>query len=162
MKKRNGFTLVELIISMGIMSILVTVLANLFGTTLLMRQKSEAISAIAQDSRFVIQRLAYDIGRASSITSPSPGNSASSMTITIGAINYTYSLSSGALNLSIGGSAPVALTSAGSTISNLNFYRNNDLGSESSVTVDINFVPVSVQTGIQNQSRRVVTTFVTN
>lgn len=70
-----GFTMVELLLYMGIFSILLIVLLQLFSGILATHTESQATSSVDQDGNFLLARLAYDIHNASSITSPVIGNS---------------------------------------------------------------------------------------
>lgn len=158
---KSGFTLVELLISMGIMTILITVLAQVFGSILTMRSKNEAVSALAQDSRYVVERLSYDVARSSGITLPTVGNSGSSLTLVIGGVNYVYTLQDGSLLLSVGGAASDRLNSIGTTITSLSFSRNNVLGGKASVGLAMTLRATTIQPGTQSQTRDINTTLVT-
>ena len=49
MKKQKGFSLVELLLYMGLFSILLASLMQLFGAIIAVRLESEATSAVLQD-----------------------------------------------------------------------------------------------------------------
>ena len=84
MKKQKAFTLVELIIYMGIMAIFLTVLTSIFLSVLDVQLQSEATSAVQTDSRYILSRLVYDIHRASSITIPAAsGQTANSLVLDV-------------------------------------------------------------------------------
>lgn len=161
MKNKSGFTLVELIISMGIMTILITVLAQVFGSILSMRQKNEAVSVLAQDSRFVVARIAYDVARATSITSPTIGNPGPTLTLIIDGHNYVYTLQNNKLTLSIDAGAQNIINSHATNISTLTFTQNNPVGGYLNVQADLTLIPTMIQPGVHNDNRRVITTFVT-
>lgn len=126
MKKLNkGFTLIELIMSMGIMAILIGVMTGIFGSTIDASLDSQATSGVDQDGRFIVARLAYDMQRASQIVTPAvPGSTTNpSLTIKINSIDYTYSLSgSGNLQLT-DNTGPNNLNSNTTQVSNLTFQR---------------------------------------
>lgn len=161
MKKLKGFSLVELIIAMGIMTILLTVLTQTFGSILSLRQKSEAVSSIAQDSRFVLLRLAYDTGRATSISTPSVGSSSSTLTMSINSQSYVYSLLNGNLILSVAGGQSQQINSVGTTVTNLSFTRNNNIGNKSVVQLDLTLRATEVEPGVENNTRRIQSTLIT-
>lgn len=161
MKKHSGFTLVELLISMGIMTVLLTILSQVFGSIIAMRGKTEAVSALAQDSRYLVLRLAYDVSRSSSILVPAVGNNGSSLTLVIGGQNYVYTLSNGNLNLSVAGGPAQVLNSAGTSLSSISFKRNTSLGGKAIVQLDATLVPTIIQAGVQNDTRHIVTSLVT-
>lgn len=131
MKKNTGFTLVELLIYIGLLTILMTILTRLFTAILDVQLSSEATGAVEEDSRYIYSRLAYDITRSDSIVTPvSPGESSNSLTITIGPVFNTYSVSGS--NLMLGADQ---LNSSGTIISNLSFYRLGNLNGKDSIQI---------------------------
>lgn len=90
----RGFTFVELLIYMGLLSIMLSVLTMLFSSILDTSLESRATSAVEQDSRYLLARLSYDIHRASSIVSPPLGSSSASLQLLIDGATYTYTASS--------------------------------------------------------------------
>ncbi len=89
---QKGFTIIELLLYMGIFSILLVVLMSLFTSILSVHTESQATSSIDQDGTFALARLAYDIHRSSAITLPALGASGSTLTLTISGVNDTYSI----------------------------------------------------------------------
>ncbi len=138
----RGFTLVELIIYMGLLVIFLLVLSNIFASILDVRTESESISAVEQDGRFIMARLSYDINRASAVSTPaSLGGSGNSLTMVIGSVNYTYALSGSNLVLT-NDLGTNNLNSSESTISSLSFQRLGNSGGKD--TVKIQFTVNSV------------------
>lgn len=160
MKIKKGFTIVELLISLAIMSVLITILAQLFGSILSLRQKSETVSAIAQDSRYILLRLSYDLARSDSIVSPAPGASASTLSLVIGGTSYIYSESGGVLSLSVGGGSPEVLNSPSTSLSNFSFTGNQAIGGSASIGLSFTIDPTSQQINGDPVSRQVSTTLV--
>lgn len=152
--KKNGFTLVELLISMGILSILIAILAQLFGSIIILRQKSESISAIAQDARYMLLRLSYDTSRATTVSA-----SSNTLSLVIGGVSYVYAQDGDFLKLTVAGSTS-ALNSTGSKVSQLSFVQQSDIGTKPSVAVSFTLTPTSIQTGGVTTSRQVMTTLV--
>lgn len=101
MKHKQGFTMVELLLYMGILSIFLVVLTEIFLSTLNVELFSQATSATSLDGRFILARLAYDVGRARAITIPaSPGGQVdNALQMTIAGVTYTYSVVNGNLLL---------------------------------------------------------------
>lgn len=119
---KKGFTLVELLIYMGLLTILLTVVTRIFTAITDVQLSSEATGAVEQDSRYVYSRLAYDIGRATSIVTPaSVGDQTSSLVLMIGGVATTYSVSGN--NLVVASGQVDQLNSVGTHISNLSFQR---------------------------------------
>ena len=96
MKNNKGFTLIELLIYMGILSILLTVFTSIFMSSLDVQLESEANSSVEQDGSYILSKLAYDIHRAQSITTPALGaTSTTDFQIVVNGGNYTYSIDAG-------------------------------------------------------------------
>ena len=135
----KGFTLIELIISFGILTVLLSVLMGIFGSILDVQLESKAKSSIDQDVRYILAKLGYDMHAASSIETPeNPGPSTSLiLTNSLDSINYTYSLDANN-NLQIvnnNTSEVNVLNSIDDSISNLNFERVGAGGSDDTIRV---------------------------
>ena len=90
---KKGFTIIELLIYLGLFTMFLTVTTTLFASGLDASSQSEAGSAIEQDGRFIISRLSYDIKRSQSIVVPSTlGGQSSSLQLTIASQNNAYSI----------------------------------------------------------------------
>lgn len=89
---KKGFSIVELLLYMGLVSVILVVLGTVFSDLINLQLSSKATSSVEQDSRFILSRLAYDIRRAQSVsTPPSAGTSGSSLSLVIAGVTYTYS-----------------------------------------------------------------------
>jgi type II secretory pathway pseudopilin PulG len=157
MKKHTGFTIVELLIYMGLLTILMTILTRLFTATIDVQLSSEAAGGVEEDSRYIYSRLAYDLTRADSIVTPAtPGLSSSSLTIMIGPVVYTYSVSG--TNLMLTNDTGVgALNSYMTGISNVTFtLLGPDTGKKS---IQVNYTVTStIQSSSGSISRTIETT----
>lgn len=92
-REKRGFTLVELLLSMGILTILMTILMRVFVSVVEMRLTAQANSALAQDMKYIYSRMAYDVSRTTSITGPAQaGDSSTSLSLLIGGVLYQYSV----------------------------------------------------------------------
>ncbi len=111
--KKNGFTIVELLLYIGLLTIFMTIVTRLFTGITDEQLSAEAAGAVEQDSRFLYNRFAYDIPRASGIV-----NAGSSLTLVIDGVQISYQLNNGNL-LRLGD----ALNSAGTRISDLSFSQ---------------------------------------
>lgn len=148
----RGFTIVEMVLYVSLLSILLLIFTEVLGTIVDVRLESEATSSVEQDSRFILARMAHDIRRASAILIPaSLGNETSSLQLTIDGINYTYGQSGANLTLS-NHNGTQQLSSVGTTVSNLRFQRiGNALGKD---TVRMNFTLESVAVRKSGTERR--------
>lgn len=94
MKRQKGFTLIELLLYMSLFVGFLVVLTEIFLATLDVQLESEATSAVAQDGRFILARMQYDLLRAELIEQPaSLGQVASVLLITRDGSSYTYTQS---------------------------------------------------------------------
>ena len=90
---QKGITVVELLLYMGILTILLTILTSVFTSALDVQSESNAVSSVEQDGNYILARLAYDIHRAQSINiPPTNGTTSNSFQIVVDGINYTYSI----------------------------------------------------------------------
>jgi len=118
-----GVTLVEMLITMGLLAFFLVITASMFTATIDTQNQSTGYNAVLSDGRFIMTRLNYDIARATAISTPtSLGGSASSLVMTVGGNTYTYALSGNNLQLTdnIG---TANLNGNGTTISSLTFQR---------------------------------------
>lgn len=90
---QKGITVVELLLYMGILSILLTILTSVFVSALDVQSESNATSSVEQDGNYILARLAYDVHRAQSINIPAiNGATSNSFQIVVTGVNYTYSV----------------------------------------------------------------------
>lgn len=127
----RGTTLIEIIIYMGIFGIILVVLSNFFVTTIEIKRESEAVSYTAQDVRFLLQRLTYDIKNASSVATPSSlGSQGATLVVVVNGVTNTYT-QTGA-NMTLNG---VQLNGHGTNISNISFQRLGNNGGKHSIKI---------------------------
>ncbi len=105
-KYTSGFTLIEMVLYMGLLSILIAIMSQMFIATLGVKIESEAGSSIQQDGNYIFSRIAYDIHRASRIIAPELGESGSIISLGIieGGVEriYQYVLENNTLTLADG------------------------------------------------------------
>ena len=140
---KPSFTLIELLIYMGLFAVFITVLTNVFLSVLDSQLQSEATSAVQIDARYLLSRLVYDIHRASAVVTPAGnGQTSTSLGLTIGGSNSTYALSGNFLDL-----GPDQLNSYATVVSPFSVTR---LGNASGkATLQISFT-VSDQSETKN------------
>lgn len=150
MSKKNlnfrGFTLVELILSMGILSILLTMLLGVFGNIIDVQLESKSKSVVDQDGRFIMAKLIHDfqaMDKASDqIIEPAVsdiGLEKDTLILKIGIVEYTYNKDAGN-NLQVqssSGGNPNTLNSTDTEVSSVSFKR---IGSgDSNDTIQVKF-----------------------
>ena len=118
----KGYTLVELLLYMGILSILLVVLLQIFSSLIDIQLDTQDTSVVEQDSKLILLRLLYDINRADLVTIPgSLGETSDTLQLTIGPTQYVYLLQNGSLYLSATSSSQ--LNGIDTTISGVSFTR---------------------------------------
>lgn len=133
-KSTNGFTLVEMLIYMALLSVFIIVLSSMFLSLFDAKFESNTTTYIEQDNKYIFARMSYDIRRADIINSPQATVSASSkiqkLSLTSGSETIEYSLNNGNLILSVNGVADI-LNNSQIEVNDLNFKRysgsDNDL-----------------------------------
>lgn len=131
--KNKGFTLVELIIYMGIFSIFLLVLTTMFTTIFSSQFETNSITSTEQDGRFILRRLSNDIQGSSAINVPSTiGASSNTLQLVINGVTNTYSLDNGNLIL-VNEKGTNNLNNFDSTISDLSFLRLGNNGGKNTI-----------------------------
>ncbi len=130
---KNGFTLIELILFLGLFTILLGVLTNLFSVIIDTQSEVQSTSAVETDSKFITTRLMHDIQRAESIDMPaSIGAQSSTLRLTIEGEEYTYAISNGNLQISVDTSTDM-LNSVYTEVSSISFQRFGNIGGKHAV-----------------------------
>ncbi len=120
---KKGFTLVEMLIYMGLLSILIVIMVDLFASSLDVQLESQATSAVQQDARFLLSRLTYDVQNAQNVLVPATiGSQSASLQLSINSVNYTYALNNGNIQLT-NNNGTDNLNSFDTTVSNLTFKK---------------------------------------
>ena len=134
-RKQRGFTLIELIIYGGMLSILLGVFVTLFGSIVDAQLDSQATSSVQQDGQFIMTKLSHDIMNASSISIPqSVGATTQTLQISRDATSFTYSLDANNNLLVTTSNGSDQLNSYATEISNLSFVRRGNVGGRNSIT----------------------------
>lgn len=135
MKKiHKGFSLVELLVYMALMSIFLVVLLDIFTTTLNIKLASESTSAISYDSRFILSKLSYDINNADTIVTPALGETTSSLQFTKSGSTITYSIIGDNLNKTLGGDS-MSLNGTDTQIDSISFKNIGFAGGKPTIQI---------------------------
>ncbi|MEK7127134.1 MAG: prepilin-type N-terminal cleavage/methylation domain-containing protein [Patescibacteria group bacterium] len=136
--KRKGFSLIELLLYIGLLAVILTAMTNIFLLIVDLQLETESFSGAAQDGQYVLSRLKYDLSQGKTISSPALGGSGGSLTILINGVSYQYYLQNDNLFVNPGGQ----LNSYQTKVSDLLFtHLGNGTGEED--TVRINFTVTS-------------------
>ena len=120
----KSFTLIELIIYIGIVAAILLVAVNFGWEIIYGNVKSQAVREVQENARFVMEKITRTIEKASAINSPTPGNSASSLSLEMADSDENptvFELSDNKLQVTYGGSGVYELTNNRVRISNLQF-----------------------------------------
>ena len=111
--KKNGFTLVELLMYMGLLGIFLVVLTDILVQTLDTRTQATAQTFVASDGEYLRSRLEYDVRRSSAIVAPvSTGTPSATLQLTIGGSTQTFALQGTNLVVTTGGNSYTLNTSS--------------------------------------------------
>lgn len=153
----RGFTIVEMLLYMGLLSIFLMVLTDLFVNILDVKSEAEATSSVEQDSRYILARLSYEINQATSISQPaSIGGSGGTLVMLVGGNTFTYTINGTNLQLS-NNLGTNNLNSSGSTVSNLSFQRIGNSGGKDTIKVSYTLNSTTERVG-GNEIRTFTTT----
>ncbi len=137
-KNKNAFTLVEVILYIGIVSFVVASITAFVGVIIENRTKTEAISEVDQQGIQVNAQIENLINSANSINVPIAG--ASGPSLSLGTVNPATNPTLISLNvnsrmqLTEGALPAVLLTSNSVTVSNLIFYNRSSSAADLVVT----------------------------
>lgn len=151
MKNTSGTTVVELVLYMGLLSIFILALSNLFSQILNTQTRSAAVSLVQTNGNFLLTRLTHDINQANDIIAPvAIGDSLVSFTLKVGSSLSTYSLNNGRLQLNDGTNI-YNLNDADTAISNLIALRLGNSGGKNGLRLSFSVTSLVVDnTGIKS------------
>lgn len=149
---KKGFTMVELLIFMGIFTLIIVVLTDLVIAGLEVKLDSEANNSVETDGRFILKRLSYDLRRSTQVVTPVAfGSQGGSLTLTIDGANKTYSLIDGDLYLNQG-DGEQRINSSDTTVSTISFSKIGQ-GEDLAVLIQLNLISkITKHTGSESRS----------
>jgi type II secretory pathway component PulJ len=153
-QKQQGFSLIEFLMYMGIFSLLLISLFQMFTSILDNQAESETTASVSEDGKFLIARLSYDIQQASEITTPATiGSSGNSLQLTIGGTSYSYTINNGNLVLTNTAETNAPLNGYDTTVSNLSFTRLGNSNGKNVITVAFTVTSrITKQSGPESQT----------
>ena len=131
---KRGFTLMELLLYMGLLAIFLLVLTQVFLSSLDSLLESQANSTVEQDSRFIFSRLNYDLAQADSLSTPTLGQTSSSLVLTRSGGQLTFSLQGNNLVIT-DSTGTYQLNSYATDVTNISFTRLGNSGGKNSMQV---------------------------
>ncbi|PLX24969.1 hypothetical protein C0580_03515 [Candidatus Parcubacteria bacterium] len=113
--KQKGFTLIELILYIGIASVVLLVITSFFQMTLSSKAKNKTILEVEQQGMQVMQIITQAVINSEGITSPSAGNSSSGVVLDVVTVSddpTVFDLSGGTIRITEGAGSPINITSS--------------------------------------------------
>ena len=126
MKKPNGYTLVELIVSVGLFALVMLLASGAYLLMIGLNQQVQGIATGIDNLSFAVEAMARDIRTGSAYNCaglgdcPSGGSSFSFKNAA--GVTVSYSLNGSTLQEIVGGGSPMILTDPSVTITSLTFY----------------------------------------
>lgn len=108
--KTSGFSLLELILYIAILSGLMVVISSAFISLSRARGQADAKSEVNAAIRFAAERMRQDIKNASAVVTPVLGTASSTLQVTVGGVPVVYDVASGTLRRNENGAGAVAVT----------------------------------------------------
>lgn len=136
----RGFTLIELIIYIGIVTAVLIVAFNFGWEIIYGNVKSQARREVQQNVRFCLEKITRTIKEASAIQSPGLGNSSSTLSLEMSDPNLSpinFWLADNKLYINRGGGGPYELTSNRVKVTNLQFTNLSYEGTPGTVRVEV-------------------------
>ncbi len=138
-QNKHGFTLIEFILYVAILSVVLVGIVTFMLMILHSRVKNQVISEVEQQGVQVMQIITQTIRNAEDINSPSPGSSASSLSIDVVTVvdDLTiFDLNSGVIRIKQGVASEISLTSDKITASGLNFQNIPRAGTADTIKIE--------------------------
>lgn len=137
-KNKKGFTIVELLLYIGIVSVIVFSLSIFVTLVISVRTKNQTVLLVEQEGAAIMQNITQTIRNSSAINQPLAG--ATGATLSLEELNSSlnptvFDLSNGALRIKEGTSQPIDLSSSMVTVSGLSFSNLTRTGTFGTVRV---------------------------
>lgn len=132
----NGFSLVEILLSVGVAAIILISLSLALAQVIESRVKQQVIAEVEQQGTQVIQVITQSIRNSDNINSPGIGTSSTSLSLDVydGTLDPTlFSLSSGIIQIQEGSGSAVILTASPVTASDLTFTNLSQSGTPGTI-----------------------------
>ncbi len=135
---KKGFTFIELLVYIAIITVLLTMIISLYFALARSRQKQQSTMEVEQQGYAAMSILTQTIRNAQTVSTPSPTASSSSLalvTYTASTSPTVFRLTASSLEITEGSSTPVWLTSPQVVVSNLLFLNLAASTTEGSVRI---------------------------
>lgn len=136
----KGFTLIELIIYIGIVAAVLLVAFNFGWEIIYGNVKSQAWREVQQNNRLAMEKISRSILDADEINNPTPGNSSNSLSLTMQDLSLSptvFQVINDKLTITQAGSGPYELTNDRSKVTNLQFTNVSYVRTPGAIRVQI-------------------------
>lgn len=131
-----GFTLLELLLYVSIAGIILGGVSVFLASLVQARIKNQTIAEVDQQGEQVLRLMTQTVRNADTINSPAQGGVGASLSVNTytGALNPTvFDISGGFMRITEGAAAPIQLTNARVTVSNMSIQNLTRTGTPGSV-----------------------------
>lgn len=125
----------ELLLYMGLMSVFILVLLNIFTTTWDVKLDSEGVASVNRDSRYMLSKLVYSIENAELVTTPTYGSTSDTLSLVLGGQSIQFASESGKLVLTENGIG-MSLNGKDTNLTNLSFQSVGKPGGKTVVKIN--------------------------
>jgi len=153
--KVSGFTMIELILYMGLFSILLFVLLQIFASILSVHLESQATSSVDQEANLILSRLTYDIHRAKTVDKPSFSTLHLSR---LGSMDETYQMDGTGKYLQIADSTSTEQLNSSDVTPTITYIILGNSGKQQSVQINLTVTSNIKRTGGLTESQIYTTT----
>jgi len=141
-KKALGFTLIELVVYIAILSVVTIMVADSFLILNKGRGGVEAKSELNSNTRFVIERIKRDVAAASALNSPASSVATSTLLdLTVASSSIKYTVSANKVTRQVDAQTPENISSDNINFDSLYFARvenTNPILNKKRISVEIN------------------------
>lgn len=144
--QKNGFTVLELLLYIGLFSLILLGVSAFLYLLLSARVKHETIAEVEQQGAIAMQWITQSVRNAKKITAPSPPNTATTLTLempTDAQDPTEFRLNNGALTMREDTGAELALTSSDVTVSAVQFSNTSLANTPGSVRIQFTITHVN-------------------
>lgn len=137
LNSKKGFTLIEMLIYMGLLSLLLIMMVDLFASSLDVQLESQATAGVDLDAKFILARLTGDIRNANTISLPILGATSSGMLVFVtDGITKTFTTQSDTL-IYTSQNETNTLNSFETTVQNVSFQRLGNNGGKNAIKIKL-------------------------